>query len=178
MNKQFLIEVNIKILCWNLLYYFQVFYENTVFNKAKSLLGSFENLSKPLWLQSGLDINAWHTHYRLEEVLVIPCPDSNISDPFYSLKFHFLSSSSLTSLYRCSLWASVSPQTPHVTSPCPPPPQSPLPAVTTFLLHVFYIYVLHFYFGQSLWPAGLNPGPQQGKHRVLTTGLPRNSPII
>ena len=78
----------------------------------------------------------------------------------HSCYIHFLSSS-LTSLYRCSLWASVSPQTPHVTSPCLAPPQSPLPAATIFLLHVFYIHVLHSsYFGHSLWPAGLNPGPQ------------------
>ena len=41
MNKQFLIEVNIKILV--LKPTLQVFYENTVFNKAKSLVGSFEN---------------------------------------------------------------------------------------------------------------------------------------
>ena len=38
-------------------------------------------------------------------------------------------------------------------------------------LGLITVKVLLFLF----WLAGLNPGPWQGKHRVLTTGLPRSS---
>ena len=45
------------------------------------------------------------------------------------------------------------------------------PSPRSLCLGLVTVKVLLFLF----WLAGLNPGPWQGKHRVLTTGLPRSS---
>ena len=56
------------------------------------------------------------------------------------------------------------------------------PFLNWILFSYHYVFVFVFFFGQGVWLArswfsyqGWNSGPQQWKHRVLTTGLPGNS---